>query len=353
MPAEQLLVVLPSWVGDVVMATPALRAIRARFADARITYLQRPYIGELLAGCDWFDAVEHWPLGKYSPAGHARLIRRLRRRSIDTAILFPNAFRAAALMRLAGARRRIGYARDGRGWLLTDRLAPKRNGRKFAPVPMLDYYRALAEAAGCSVNDDRLELRATPDDEATLDKRLGADDARPLLVLNPGAAFGPAKCWPAERYATLADRLSTDHGLRTVVSCGPKERAVADAVRAAARVPLTVFAEPPLGLGPLKALVRRARLMITNDTGPRHFAAAFGTPVVTIFGSSDPSWTDTRHPLERKVMTSLDCQPCMQRVCPLGHHRCMTDLTVDIAAEAAEALLAAAADRVTPAASSR
>jgi len=322
------------------MATPALRAIRTRFRQSHITYLQRPYIGELLAGCPWFDAVERWPEGRAGRlSSHLRLVKRLRHGKFDLAILFPNSFRSAMIARLAGADERVGFARDGRGWLLTRRLTPKRDGRCFVAVPMVDYYRELVAAVDCPVEDPSLELCATPEDEQRLDARLGHDDERPIAVLNPGAAYGSAKCWPAERYAEVADLLALRHGMRVIVTCGPSERAIAHALKSAARRALEVFVDPPLGLGPLKALIRRAKVMITNDTGPRHFAAAFNTPVVTIFGSSDPAWTETSHALERKVSVALDCQPCMQRICPLGHHNCMKHVSVEMVMSAVGELL--------------
>src|SRR6185503_18077184 len=126
---------------------------------------------------------------------------------------------------------------------------------------------------------------------------------------------------------------------RVVASLVPKEREIADRLAAAAKERIEIFVDPPLGIGPLKALIRRARLLITNDTGPRHFAAAFGVPVVTVFGSSDPAWTDTRYEHERIVKLNLDCQPCMKRVCPLKHHNCMQQLEPEQVLAAAEALL--------------
>lgn len=356
---QRILVILPSWVGDVVMATPALRALRGQFPSAHVAYLHRAYLDELLSGLTWFDERIHWPRnGHPSVPEMLRLAAALRKQRFDLAILFTNSFRSAALVRLAGVPRRIGFAREGRGWLLTDRLRAKRHGRQYVPAPMLDYYRELVEAAGCRMSDQRLELVATPAEEAALDVRLAGEagtesrsdphSSPDLLVLNPGASYGIAKCWLAERYAELAARLAERHDLRVIVSCSPSERSVADAVRAAACCPMTIFADPPLGLGPLKALVRRARLMITNDTGPRHFAAAFNTPVVTVFGSSDPAWTECNHPLERKVMVQLDCQPCMQRVCPLGHHNCMKDVTVDMVQTVADRLLAETRHAATP-----
>ncbi len=340
---SRILVSIPNWVGDVVMATPALRAVRRRFGDARITLLMRPYVADVLAGTAFGDENAFWftPPQRHGLAAHIGLIRQLRRQRFDLAILLTNSFRSAAVVRLAGARRVAGYARDGRGWLLTDRLYPPRAGGQFAPIPALDYYNNLVRHVGCDAPGDKLELGTTPADEAAIDARLGGSDSRrPLVVLNPGASYGSAKCWPAEHYAALSDMLVRRHGARVVASLGPKEREIADRLRAAARDPMEIFNDPPLGLGPLKALVRRCDLLVTNDTGPRHFAAALDVPVVTVFGSSDPAWTDTRFSRERIVSLKLDCQPCMQRTCPLGHHHCMRTLPPERVAEEAAAALA-------------
>ena len=385
---ERILISIPNWVGDVVMATAALRAVRRRFPTAGIIHLMRPYVADVLAGTAFCDDAIFWPAhgGGSSGGGGAGetptppivrrdagetptppdlrqsagvldLVRRLRRERFDLAILLTNSFRSALVTRLAGVRRRVGYARDGRGWLLTERLsAPRKDGR-FVPIPALDYYNALARHVGCEDPGDKLELATLPADEAAIEPRLACGHRRdacatpqpraavphggPLVVLNPGANYGSAKCWPPEYYAQLADALVERFGARVVASLGPKERETADRLAAAAWRPIDIFVDPPLGLGPLKALVRRCDLLITNDTGPRHFAAAFGVPVVTIFGSSDPAWTETRFAKERMVMLKLDCQPCMERTCPLKHHDCMRRLLPAMVLEKAEELLAA------------
>jgi heptosyltransferase-2 len=342
---SRILVSIPNWVGDVVMATPALRAVRRRFGDARITHLMRPYVAEALAGTTFGDESVFWPAPpqNHGLAAHVGLIRQLRRRQFDLAILLTNSFRSAAVVRLAGAKRIVGYARDGRGWLLTKRLYPPRAGGEFVPIPALDYYNALARHVGCDDPGDKLELGTTPADEAAIDARLGGSNSgRPLVVLNPGANYGSAKCWPAEYYAALSDVIVRRYGARVVASLGPKERDIAERLRAAAHEPIDIFNDPPLGLGPLKALVRRCDLLVTNDTGPRHFAAAFDVPVVTVFGSSDPAWTETRFSKERIVSLKLDCQPCMERTCPLEHHNCMKALPPE---RVLEAVVQSLADR--------
>lgn len=323
------------------MATPALRAVRRRYRHARIVHLVRPYAACVLEGTGFADETCYWPARRGgSGKGYGSLLLRLRRERFDLALLFLNSFRSAWVALLSGARRRVGYARDGRSWLLTDRLMPKRSGRRFIPVPALDYYAELARFVACDDIEDRLELVAGPDDEAAIDRRVGPEgEGGPLVVLNPGANFGAAKCWPPEYFAALSDQLVTRYGARVVASMVPAEREIADRLATAAREPIEIFIDPPLGLGPLKALIRRADLLITNDTGPRHFAAAFDTPVVTVFGSSDPAWTDTRYAKERIVRLALDCQPCMKRVCPLKHHHCMRQLEPAMVLEAVEEML--------------
>lgn len=365
---KAVLVVLPTWVGDFVMATPFLRAIRTRCPSARITFLAEPNLKELIDGGPWMDEVLYWPAkGHRLPCQHdyRRMVSELRSRRFDWAVLLPNSFRAALVARLGGARRRVGYDRDGRGWLLTDRVpARNRAGRRFNPMPLVDYYADLAEALGCRRPDDRLELYPTPAAEASLaekltragvpwepDSRLRGNDAeharnriraaggRPLVVIAPGAKFGAAKCWPAERFAEVADRMIWAWRARVVLPCGPGEEPIVRQIAANMRERACVFDDPRLTLGELKSLIRRADLLLCNDAGLRHFARAFDVPVVTVFGPTHTEWTRTSYAKERIVRIDVDCGPCQQRVCPLGHLKCMTGVTEDMVMAAAEELM--------------
>jgi len=337
----RILVLLPNWVGDVVLATPALAALRRRFAESRICLLLRSYVADVVADGGFADEVLTWPPDRTGPAGWLRFIRRLRAHRFDLALLLPNSFRSALAVRLSGARRRVGYVRDARGWLLTDRLRPPRSGGRRVVESMLDYYGRLVEALECDASDRRPRLGIGPADEAACARRFASlDQERPLVVLNPGGAFGTAKLWPAERFAAIGDALAGEFNAQIIASGTPKERALGEAIARAAQRPVMLCFEPPVGLGPLKALIRRADLLVTNDTGPRHYAIALGTPVVTIFGPTDPGWTETRFHLERKVMLALDCQPCQKKRCPLGHTNCMMQLDVERVLVAARALLA-------------
>jgi heptosyltransferase-2 len=332
---------LPNWVGDVVMATPAVRALRQAFPGARIVGVLRPYVAGVLEGTGWLDELVPFESRRWWSVA-----RRLRRLRIDTAVLFPNSFRSALVARLGGCRRRIGYARYGRGPLLTDRLPPRRDARGRLEVsPVLDAYNLLAAWAGATVTSRKLELATTPADEAAADRvwrTAGLGTAREVICLNPGAAFGAAKHWPSESFAELSRQLIDRRGSRVLVLCGPSERDLAREIAARTARPGAVhtLADTPLSLGLTKACVRRADLLVTTDSGPRHFAAAFDRPVVTLFGPTHIAWTETDHPKAVHLQKKLPCGPCQERVCPLGHHRCMTELTPAEVLAAAEGLLA-------------
>lgn len=375
---RSILVVLPTWVGDFVMATPTLRAIRNRFASAHITFLTEANLRELARGGDWMDESLEWPAkDRRSPLRkeYRDLAWDLRRRRFDWAVLLPNSMRSALIVRLAGARRRIGYDRDGRGILLTDRL-PLRNRRRenlpldrqrgpfaprpedpsqvqpsnrlpvpperFVPMPLVEYYADLAETIGCDRPGDRLELFTTPDCDNSVQERLvslGVADHRPLVVISPGARYGAAKCWFPDRFAEVADRLIESEGASIIVTCGPGEEPIAREIGSAMRCKGSILDSPPVTLGELKSLVCRCDLLICNDAGPRHFAKAFDVPVVTVFGPTHPDWTATSYEAERIVRVDVECGPCQQRICPLGHVKCMYGVTVEMVLRASKDLL--------------
>ena len=328
----RIVVFCPSMVGDTVMATPALRALRRGFAGARIDGVIRPRVAATLDGAPWLDErILFDPRAREAEHRALRLVRRLRAGRYDLAVLLPNTFRTAALTWLAGVPRRVGYARYGRGPLLTDRLEPPRDeGGRLLPTPIVHYYLALVRHLGCRADSVRLELFTTEADERAADRawaRLGLPAEGPLVCLNTGGAFGPAKSWPVEHCATLARRLAEAGGLHVLVVCGPAERDAARAIAArAAHRRVASLADEPLGLGLTKACIRRSALLVTTDSGPRHFAAAFGVPVVALFGPTHIAWTRTYHPHAIHLQQPVPCGPCQQGTCPLGHHRCMREL---------------------------
>lgn len=336
---------LPNWLGDVVMATPALRAIRRYLGPrARIVGISRPNLTELLAGTSWLD--ESWAFDPRSELPELRslaLLERMRRERFDLAVLFPNALRAALMAWLGGAKERIGYVRSGRGPLLTGKVYARRENGRTAAEPMVDYYLRIAEAVGCGPESPRLELGRTLEEDqlgASLWQELDLRSDGRVIALNRSGAYGNAKLWPVEYYARLAQRLvdKTDHDV--LVICGPKEHAAAlEIVDRAERPRVMAMPKQVLSLMASKACLRRSRLLITTDSGPRHVAAALDVPVLTLLGPTRPIWIE--NPMVRGVDLQLDlgCIGCQERTCPLGHHRCMRDLTVDRVYDTAVKLL--------------
>jgi heptosyltransferase-2 len=337
---------LPNWIGDVVMATPTLRALRKLVGpDERIVGVMRPYVAEVLAGTPWLDAQLFYdPRSKNADIHSRSLVRKLRAEKLHTAVLLTNSLRTGVLARLSGAKRRVGYARSFRSPLLTDKLAPQVSGRtwygapRYTPGPVLDYYLELAYALGASPESAQLELAVSPTERAAAERTwqtLGLPGDRPTIVFNSGGAFGAAKLWPNEYFAELARRLVARTDASILMICGPSERDTARDVVAQANHPRVVsladdrLASQPLSIGLSKACVERASLMVTTDSGPRHFAAAFNVPVVSLFGPTHIEWSENHQPEALHLQKKLPCGPCQQRTCPLGTHQCMRELSVD------------------------
>ncbi len=289
----RLAVICPSWVGDTVMATPVLRACRTARPDTHITVVCRPGLDELLGGCPWLDdiiAVDMKRIG-----GTIQAARRLRHARVEAVLLLPNGLRSAVVAALAGPRVRVGYRRAGRGLLLSHGL-DRPPGR--GPVAAVAYYASLAQfALGVDHVVTQMQLVVTEAQGAEA-SRLLENVPRPFVVLCPGANR-KAKRWPAERFAAVADHLATRHGFGVVVTGSPAERSVIARVTAATHTDVTDLASHGVRLGALKGVIAEARLMITNDTGPRHVAAALGTPTVSLFGPTDPRWTTIDSPCEK------------------------------------------------------
>lgn len=342
----KILVVQPSWVGDAVMATPTLRALRERYPNAEISYLMKRYVKPLYNGMPWADRLITYRTGKTkAKAGKGQffdLAARLRAANFDMAVLLPNSFKSALICRMAKIKRVVGYDRDGRGFLLSDRLLAPKEAGKFVPNPIIKYYLGLAQYLGARRGEQggglKMELFVTPnerrDAESVLERsglsravdRPAAAGQPPMILLNPGANYGAAKLWKAEYFAELADRFMDELGATVLISAAPKERPIVEQIkRHMKRVPVDL-SNKGTDLGNLKEIIRRCDLMVTNDTGPRHIAAAMDVPVVTIFGPTHPEWTEIYYPKERQVAVKVFCGPCQKKTCPLDH-RCITRVT--------------------------
>jgi heptosyltransferase-2 len=339
----KIAVFLPNWIGDAVMATPALRAIRRTYHNAEMVAVLRPYVVPVLDGLKLADRMlVHDPRGANAESRGMNFIKSLRSERFDWAILFPNSLRSGWLAWLSGSKRRVGFARNGRGILLTDALVPK---SPTQPNPVIDEYLRLAEHIGCKQLDRKTELATLPVDEQKLNSFWSKHDprlrTRGIVCLNPGGAFGAAKHWPVQSFGSLANRIAEQLGRTVLVTCGPSERDEARSIAQIARHHNVLsLADEPMSIGLTKAAIKSAELLVTTDSGPRHFAPPFGVPVITLFGPTHIAWSETYVPNAVHLQHQVDCGPCQHRVCPLGHHRCMQELSADRVFAAVETLLA-------------
>jgi heptosyltransferase-2 len=289
-------------------------------------------MAELFAGTEWFDEYWLWePGGKAPVYSQWRLIGQIRRRRVDLMILFPNSLRTALIGFLGGASQRIGYARDGRGALLTGRVFPPRRGGKIEPRPMVETYLRLAEAAGCPPESPHLELVCTEAERRLSENilaALGFDATQRTVGLVYAGAQGPARRWPSTYCAQLARRIVDSTSWQVLVIAGPDERSTATTICQEADHPRvqTMVDWPNLGLSVAKACLAACSIVISPDSGPRHIAAAFGKPLITLYGPTDPIWG--YNPTVRSVNLSVDlpCLGCLRPSCPYGHHACMWEL---------------------------
>jgi heptosyltransferase-2 len=326
---------LPNWIGDTAMCTPTLRALRKHYGPrAEMIGILRPYVADVLAGTPWLDELLFFNRGSKVPShGVLAVAGEMRHRKLDVVVLLTNSFRSGAMALVSGARQRVGYVRYGRGPMLTHKLYAPRQGFQWLPTSALDAYLQLAYALGCEQESPRIELATLDADEEAADDvwrkwRLPPGDQ--VVVLNSGGAYGAAKSWPTDKFAALARRVADEQHLAVLVTCGPAERDVARRIVAQADHPRVVsLADESISLGLTKACVRRSRLMVTTDSGPRFFASAFDVPLVTLFGPTHKGWSKTHDPREICLQHDVPCGPCGRRVCPLGHHDCMRMLSVE------------------------
>ena len=332
---KRILVRGTNWIGDAVLTTPALMAVRKGFPQARIALLAKPAIAELLHGHPAVDEIVLYrdPGPHAGLGGKLTLARLLRRGRYDLAMLFQNAFEAAALTALAGIPNRYGYATDGRSFLLTHRVPLTPKIRRSHQV---HYYLELLRPLGIQVEPEPPTLRTTPDEDAEAIEHLrafGVDAKKVLIGLNPGSIYGTAKRWLPERFAEVADRVAAEHGGVVLIFGGHGEEELGAALASLMAAP-TVVLSGRTTVRRLMALIKQCRLFITNDTGPMHIATAFGVPTVAIFGPTDPLTTSPFGSGHELVRHPVDCSPCLLRECPIDH-RCMQGISVEMVHAAA------------------
>ncbi len=405
--AIQLLVIMPNWLGDGVMATPLLRSLANLPGRPQIAALTRPLVEPVVTGMPYVHRIVRYQYhgSKIDIGATARM---LAKEHFDAAIILPNNWRSALIAWRAGIPVRVGYERDGRRLLLTHHIqaalrkddeialqlqrakyrrrlaqdgpaavtgpipsaAPGRMSRtlrqwhNYQPVSTIEYYLKLLDilplqlkrdqpvnsAAGgarspTAMPNRQMELFCSDTERAAATELIRSQHIDgPYAMIFPGANFGASKCWPIERFAELARGLAAGDAGRNwwvLLAGAPSELPALEEITRQARtesrtriINLAAL-EKPTALGTVKALAAGAGLVVCNDTGPRHFAAAFQRPLVTLFGPTDPRWAQTYDPCEQIVSVPIECGPCQLKVCPIDH-RCMRGITVEMVQRAIE-----------------
>lgn len=335
---NRILIRAVNWLGDAVMTTPAIGAIRTSFPDAHITLLATPLVAELFSPHEWIDEVMIYDkkVRHAGPAGRLGIARELCAKHFDLAILLQNAFDAALITWLARIPVRMGYRTDGRGFLLTHGCPLSGETKRLHHV---EYYLRMLGNFGITAGSGSLSLMVTVEEEREAARVLleaGIDSSDCLIGINPGATYGAAKRWYPERFAAVADELCRKWGAKAVITGGPTERQIASEIVSAMEAKVLNLAGST-AVRELMALIKRCDFFITNDSGPMHIAAAFGVPLVAIFGPTDHTTTSPFSDRAVVVRQEEKCAPCMKRECPTDHH-CMTAVTAEDVLAAAESL---------------
>ena len=334
--AERILIVAPSWVGDAILSEPLVAVLREPLGEPIVDVLAPPWCAPVYARMRGIGRIVENPLG-HGELGLGRrraLAREIRARAYTRAFVLPNSFKSALIPWFAGIPRRIGYAGEGRRALLTE---TRRLDRTASPR-LVDRFVALAVPKG--------RLIPTPPAPVLVPNAANAGAAmralklsthRPIAIFCPGAEYGPAKRWPAEHFIALARRL-LEEGYAVWLLGSPNDQAAALPIAAA--IPGVRDLTGRTDLGTAIDLLSLASVVVSNDSGLMHAAAAVGRPLVALFGSSSPDYTPPLSPLAHIAKIDIVCSPCFQRECPLGHFKCMRELDVEVVHDLARKALA-------------
>ena len=324
---QRILIRSTNWVGDTVMMLPSLVAVRKTFPRAEITVLTTPWVLPLFENHPAVDRTIVMDKGR----GLIRefkevllIISRLRSVRFDLAVLFQNAFEAALLSYLGGIRYRVGYNTDGRGFFLTHRVI---RDEEILSAHQIDYFLGLVGAMGWQVTETKPVVYLNEEDTKAINRILSSEgicDNDVLVGLNPGAAYGPAKRWPAERFAVIGDWASKRWNAKVVLFGSSSEAVIAEDVATHMKAEALNMSGKTT-LGQAMALIKRCDFFLTNDSGLMHIAAALNRPLVAMFGPTNHLQTRPVSRYARMVRHDFECSPCLKEVCPLDH-RCMLSI---------------------------
>jgi heptosyltransferase II len=319
----------PNWVGDAVMSTPLLRAVRKNFPHTHITLLAKSWVAPVYANNPHVNQIITYDTtGRHGGfIGKFRLAKDLRRHGFDLALLLQNAFEAALLAFLAGIPVRLGYDTDVRTMLLTH---PVHRFPALKRLHQIAYYLEILKGVKLTVNSTEMEIFISDSEKSQAIQRIrasGFSDSSCVIGINPGAAFGTAKRWFIDRFAELCNRLKSFPDVCFLIFGGAGEEELGKHIaESAGDACINLCGET--SLREAISLIAQCHLFITNDSGLMHVAAALNIPQIAIFGSTDHTTTSPRSHLSHIVRMPVACSPCMKPDCPIDH-RCMDAVTVD------------------------
>ncbi|MGD8538939.1 MAG: lipopolysaccharide heptosyltransferase II [Candidatus Aminicenantes bacterium] len=332
----KIVVRAPNWIGDAILSIPALASLPNNFPNAEIWVCASDWTRGIFDPLDWIKGTIPLPNQNSFKNTRSSAIK-LKKHAFDIGILFTNSFGSALLFSLAGIPQRWGYARDGRHFLLTKRVE---TSLLEAPRHHLHYYLSLISKLGLETAP--IELDFPLSDEALTQAHhlllsLSLNTDNPLIILSPGASYGPAKRWPAPSYARLASLLQKHQNAQILIIGSEADREIARTIAA-------LMPDPPVDLTgkttlpQLAGVISLSALFITNDSGPMHLANALKVPVVAIFGPTDPRITGPYQKPSTVLQEYVPCWPCSYRECPF-EHQCMTQITPERVHEECKSLL--------------
>ncbi len=335
----RILIRAANWVGDAIMTTPVIRAVRKNYPQAHVTVLAKPWVIPVYENNPFVDEIMVYDnQGRHKfGLGTLRLASDIRQKGFDLAVLMQNAFEAAFLAFMAGIPERLGYNTDFRNLLLNPGIAINPDLKK---KHLIDYYVGILKGAGLETDGRAMDLfvdQSDRDKAHDMLKEEGLADGRPLIGINPGATGGTAKRWFPERYAELAARLADFFNTRVIIFGGPADHGLGEEIREVSGRACSNMAGKT-SLSQAFALIGRLDLFVTNDSGLMHAAAALDTPQVALVGSTDHIATAPSSRNAVMVRKEVGCNPCLKDECPTDH-RCMDQLSVDMVMAACRKIL--------------
>jgi len=337
---KRLLIRSTNWIGDAVMTTPAIRAIRKNFPDAEISILTKPWVAPVFESNPYVNNILIYDDSKKHKGlcGKLRLAKELKKHHFDAAILLQNAIEAAIITFFAGIPCRIGYNTDARGFLLTHSVKCTPQIKK---IHQTGYYLGILQGIGLKTDGTDLDLfvdKKNKELSAKILKSRGVSPGDKLVGINPSATFGPAKQWFPQRYAELADRIEKVFGARIIIFGGPDDAELGRKISQMMQCsPVNLCGKTTLEEA--IALINMCDLFITNDSGLMHVATALDTPLIAIFGSTNPVTTGPKSLSSRIVRVPVECSPCLKPQCPKGHLKCMNNIDVDMVFDVVKKIL--------------